>query len=79
MLTTIRTGADEQPAADRRALILLALCLGVLVAQVDTSVVNLAMHSIGATFRAHVAALQWVLDGYNLTYAGTALHRRLAC
>ena len=50
MLTTIRTGADEQPAADRRALILLALCLGVLVAQVNTSVVNLAMHSIGATF-----------------------------
>ena len=27
------------------------------------------MHPIGATFRAHVAALQWVLDGYNLTYA----------
>lgn len=65
MLTT----AVEKPVADRRRLILLALCLGVLVAQVDTSVVNLAMHPIGATFRAHVAALQWVLDGYNLTYA----------
>lgn len=65
MLTT----AVEKLVADRRRLILLALCLGVLVAQVDTSVVNLAMHPIGATFRAHVAALQWVLDGYNLTYA----------
>jgi MFS transporter, DHA2 family, methylenomycin A resistance protein len=53
----------------RRGLVLLTLCLGVLVAQVDTSVVNLAMHPIGAAFHARVAALQWVLDGYNLTYA----------
>jgi MFS transporter, DHA2 family, methylenomycin A resistance protein len=65
----LTTAAAERPAADRRPLILLALCLGVLVAQVDTSVVNLAMHPIGATFSARVAALQWVLDGYNLTYA----------
>jgi DHA2 family methylenomycin A resistance protein-like MFS transporter len=41
----------------------------VLVAQVDTSVVNLAMHPIGTAFQASVGALQWVLDGYNLTYA----------
>jgi len=47
----------------------MTLCLGVLVVQVDTSVVNLAMQPIGAAFHASVAALQWVLDGYNLTYA----------
>ena len=55
--------------ASRRATILLTLCLGVLVAQVDTSVVNLAAQPIGASFHASVAALQWVLDAYNLTYA----------
>ncbi|HEX3863213.1 MAG TPA: MFS transporter [Stellaceae bacterium] len=52
-----------------RALVLLAMCLGVLVAQIDTSVVNLATHAIGVTFHAGVAPLQWVLDAYNLVYA----------
>ena len=52
-----------------RGLVLLALSLGVLVAQVDTSVVNLAMQPIGAALHASVAALQWVLDAYNLVYA----------
>src|SRR5258708_23387227 len=52
-----------------RAVVLLAMCLGVLIAQIDTSVVNLATHAIGATFHAGVAPLQWVLDAYNLVYA----------
>src|ERR1700752_4436275 len=53
----------------RRAAILSTLCLGVLVAQVDTSVVNLAAQQIGAAFHAPVASLQWVVDAYNLSYA----------
>jgi EmrB/QacA subfamily drug resistance transporter len=40
-----------------------------LIAQLDTSVVNLATRPIGAEFQAGVSALQWVIDGYNLTYA----------
>jgi len=52
-----------------RTLVLLGLCLGVLMAQIDTSVVNLATHAIGVTFQAGVAPLQWVLDAYNLVYA----------
>lgn len=54
-------------------LILLTLCLGVLVAQVDTSVVNLAIQPIGVSFGTTIGALQWVLDGYNLTYAALLL------
>ena len=53
----------------RKLIVLLTLCLGVLVAQVDTSVVNLAMQPIGSAFRASVTELQWVLDAYNLVYA----------
>jgi MFS transporter, DHA2 family, methylenomycin A resistance protein len=69
-MTPIITDIRPAPArSDRRALILLTLCLGVLVAQVDTSVVNLAMQPIGRAFRASVPALQWVLDAYNLSYA----------
>jgi DHA2 family methylenomycin A resistance protein-like MFS transporter len=63
--TVVRTDS----AARRRGLVLLTLCLGVLVAQVDTSVVNLAARQIGVAFHASVASLQWVLDAYNLAYA----------
>jgi len=52
-----------------RPLVLLAMCLGVLIAQVDTSVVNLAAQPIGAAFHARVGGLQWMLDAYNLVYA----------
>jgi MFS transporter, DHA2 family, methylenomycin A resistance protein len=48
---------------------LLTLCLAVLVAQIDTAVVNLGTHRIGAYFHAGVDALQWVVDAYNLFYA----------
>lgn len=43
--------------------------MGVLIAQIDTSVVNLATHPIGIYFSASVAELQWVVDSYNLVYA----------
>lgn len=62
MLTATRTTVD-------RELVLLTLCLGVLIAQVDTSVVNLALRPIANSLRVGVAPLQWVVDGYNLTYA----------
>jgi DHA2 family methylenomycin A resistance protein-like MFS transporter len=53
----------------RRGLTLLTLCTAVLIAQVDTSVVNLAVRSIGDDFQASVGTLQWVVDSYNLVYA----------
>ena len=62
---------DVSPArAPRRTdLALLTLCLAVLIAQIDTAVVNLAVRPIGAYFRAGVGAMQWVVDSYNLVYA----------
>jgi MFS transporter, DHA2 family, methylenomycin A resistance protein len=45
------------------------LCLAVLIAQLDTSIVNLAVQPIGRYFAASVAELQWIIDGYNLSYA----------
>ncbi len=59
-----------RPAAPRLpGLTLPTLCMAVLIAQVDTSVVNLAVRPIGACLDAGVAALQWVVDSYNLVYA----------
>jgi EmrB/QacA subfamily drug resistance transporter len=55
--------------ARRKRLTLLTLCLAVLVAQVDTSVVNLAIRPIGQYFAASLGELQWAVDSYNLAYA----------
>jgi hypothetical protein len=69
-----RHGNDTRaPARSRLAhgttLILLTMSLGVLIAQIDTSVVNLAVKEIGTRLGAGVTALQWVVDAYNLVYA----------
>lgn len=61
--------AADATAPSRHWLTLATLCLAVLVAQVDTSVVNLAVRPIGTSFQAGVGALQWVVDSYNLLYA----------
>jgi EmrB/QacA subfamily drug resistance transporter len=52
---------------------MLSLCLAVVVAQVDTSVVNLATQAIGQDLKAGVTSLQWVVDGYNVAYATVLL------
>ncbi len=69
-VTPIEIGASNLPrTAPRRGIVLLAMCLGILIAQIDTSVVNLAVQPIGAAFQASVTELQWVIDAYNLVYA----------
>jgi MFS transporter, DHA2 family, methylenomycin A resistance protein len=57
----------------RNRLTLPTLCAAVLIAQIDTSVVNLATRPIGDYFGAGVGALQWVVDSYNLVYASLLL------
>ncbi|HWE76703.1 MAG TPA: MFS transporter [Stellaceae bacterium] len=57
----------------RPSLVLLTTCLGILIAQVDTSVVNLALAPIGKALGAPVSVLQWVIDAYNLVYASLLL------
>jgi DHA2 family methylenomycin A resistance protein-like MFS transporter len=49
--------------------ILLAMCLGVFIAQLDSQVVNLAVKQIGSDLGAGISQLQWVLDSYNVFYA----------
>src|SRR3954466_14063561 len=52
---------------------LLATSLGVLIAQVDTSVVSLAVKRIGADLGSTVSGMQWMIDAYNLVYAALLL------
>jgi EmrB/QacA subfamily drug resistance transporter len=53
--------------------VLLATSLGVLIAQVDTSVVTLAVKPIAADLGAGVSGMQWMIDAYNLVYASLLL------
>lgn len=70
-------GMTLQPARTRavphKRLVLCVLSMAVLVAQIDTAVVNLAVRPIGQFFDAEVGPLQWVIDAYNLAYAALLL------
>ncbi|HXD44041.1 MAG TPA: MFS transporter [Pseudolabrys sp.] len=70
---TLATTSNGTAAQTRPRLVLVAASLAVLVAQIDTSVVNLALKSIGADLHAGISAMQWVVDAYNLVYASLLL------
>ena len=70
MISFLRNGATVHT---RPRLVLIATSLGVLFAQIDTSVVNLALKSIASDLHAGVSAMQWVIDSYNLVYASLLL------
>jgi len=64
MATVQMNGAMRDPR-----FVLLATSLGVLLAQIDTSVVNLGLKSIARDLNAGVSEMQWVIDAYNVVYA----------
>ena len=70
MDTTRKTNSASAP---RPGLVLLAASLGVLIAQIDTSVVSLAVKRIGADLGSTVSGMQWMMDAYNVVYAAFLL------
>jgi MFS transporter, DHA2 family, methylenomycin A resistance protein len=54
---------------DRKAATLTAMCLAVLMVQLDTTVVNLALKPMQTNLHVGVSTLQWVVDAYNVVYA----------
>jgi hypothetical protein len=54
-------------------LTLVATCLAVLMVQIDTTVVNLALRAIQIGLGGGVTVLQWVVDAYNVVYASLIL------
>jgi MFS transporter, DHA2 family, methylenomycin A resistance protein len=63
------------PGATARAasFVLFVACLGVLTAQLDSSVVTLALRRIDAELKIGVGGMQAVIDAYNVAYAAFLL------
>ncbi len=59
--------------SDRRWLVLSVMCLSVFLVVVDNTIVNVALPSISRDLGASNSALQWIVDGYSLPFAGLLL------
>ncbi|GAA2268362.1 MFS transporter [Nonomuraea roseoviolacea subsp. roseoviolacea] len=52
---------------------LVAVCLGYFLVILDVTVVNVAVPVMGSDLRTGLTDLQWIVDGYTLTFAGLLL------
>jgi DHA2 family methylenomycin A resistance protein-like MFS transporter len=57
----------------RRALTLTAMSLGYAVVQLDVTIVNTALDSIDRSLGGGIAALQWIVSAYTVTFAAFIL------
>jgi MFS transporter, DHA2 family, methylenomycin A resistance protein len=68
--------APQQPSAASglsRSLTLAAMSLGYGVVQLDVTIVNTALNSIGASLGGGVSELQWVVSSYTIAFAAFIL------
>ena len=56
-----------------KSLTLAAMTLGFVVVQLDVTIVNVALPSIGSSLGGGVAGIQWVVNAYTLIFAATIL------
>ena len=66
----VRTGGLGSPA---QAVALATLCLVLFLTFLDNTVVSVGLANIQTTLHASVTSLQWVVDGYALTFASFML------
>src|SRR5580698_1119344 len=71
----INAPPEEKPAPIGRAtsLTLAAMSLGYGVVQLDVTIVNTALNSIGSSLGGGVAELQWVVSTYTIAFAALIL------
>ncbi|QUR69363.1 DHA2 family efflux MFS transporter permease subunit [Mycobacterium spongiae] len=57
----------------RPTIVLAVVCLGVFIAGIDMTIVNVALPTLARDVKANNAQLQWTVDAYTLTAAGLLL------
>lgn len=50
-----------------------ASCLGIVLVQLDVSIVNVGLHSLKQAYNASVSDLEWVINAYALVFAALML------
>jgi DHA2 family methylenomycin A resistance protein-like MFS transporter len=68
-LPSVPTGS----AARNKGLILIAMSLGFGVVQLDVTIVNTALQTIGASLGGGVSTLQWIVNTYTIAFAALIL------
>src|ERR1700726_347475 len=58
-----------EPSRRRRLLVLVICSSSLFIVGLDSTIVNIALPSIGRDLHASVAGLQWTIDGYALVLA----------
>ncbi|HTX86156.1 MAG TPA: MFS transporter [Streptosporangiaceae bacterium] len=58
-----------QPGHPRRRAILAVMCLSLLVVVIDNTILNTALPTLARVLHASTSGLQWITDGYTLTFA----------
>jgi EmrB/QacA subfamily drug resistance transporter len=58
-----------QPGHPRRRAILAVMCLSLLVVVIDNTILNTALPTLARVLHASTSDLQWITDGYTLTFA----------
>ncbi|NBH02227.1 MFS transporter, partial [Amycolatopsis sp. SID8362] len=54
-------------------MLLFTMCAGMFLVQLDVTVVNVALPTLGTDLHADLAAQQWVVDGYTVVLAAFLL------
>lgn len=72
MTTALRT-SRIQGVGRPSSLTIVATALGFILVQLDVSIVNVALPTMGRELHSGVAALQWVVDAYTVTFAALLL------
>jgi EmrB/QacA subfamily drug resistance transporter len=68
-MATISSPSHAAHEARRRSVVLATCCLGVFIAGLDVTIVNVALPSIQRALHASVSDLQWTIDAYTLVIA----------
>lgn len=66
---TGRHAAHPPQGRDRRWLVLLLMCVGMFLVQLDVTVVNVALPAMRNSLGTSMAGLQWIVDGYAVALA----------
>jgi len=64
---------ESGPSPHAKSLLLAAMSLGYGVVQLDVTIVNTALHSIGTSLGGGVSELQWIVSTYTIAFAALIL------